>query len=379
MGLDANSLTVVFGGITLAALVALFFALSRKERTEDEARAYLAGVSYVISGDPDAAISALSKAAQLSRQTLDTYFAMGALFRRKGEFDRAIRLHRNILLRPGLAPEVKRRAELALALDYRRSGLGDQAAETLRKLLDDEPKNAEALLEYRRVLEAAGDWAAAIAIQARLVELEGKGREVLAHLLSELARAEPDHPESEALARRAVDLSSRSADAQLALGEVLLARGQGSPAGAALTEACRLEPELAPRVAPKLALAIGPEAAEAFWRTDRASGGAAFGLALARHLREHRSVSSALEVLRPLIDRHPHFWDARKELGRLLVEGGPSDELRADYLEILGALGQPTTAFACQLCRQKLPDHRFRCPACEAWDSVAREGAEPRI
>src|SRR4051812_40960303 len=130
--MEPSALVAFFGVTALGALLALLAVMSRKGRTEDEARAYLAGFRYVLSDDPDAAIAELSRAAQLNRQTLETYFALGALFRRKGELDRAIRLHCNILLRPGLSSDVKSRAQLALALDYKRSGLNDKAAETLK-------------------------------------------------------------------------------------------------------------------------------------------------------------------------------------------------------------------------------------------------------
>src|SRR5215471_19644134 len=134
MELQPATWVMVFGGTALAAVLALVAVLSRKGRTENEARAYLAGFTYVLSDDPDAAIAELSKVAQLNTQTLETYFALGALFRRKGDLERAIRLHRNMLLRSGLNPDVRRRAQLALALDYKRSRLQDQAAEILEKI-----------------------------------------------------------------------------------------------------------------------------------------------------------------------------------------------------------------------------------------------------
>jgi lipopolysaccharide assembly protein B len=103
MNIQPAMLAQIFGGTALAALLALVAVLLRKGKTEDQARAYLAGVTYVLLDDPDAAIAELSKAAQLNTQTLEAYFALGTLFRRKGDLDRAIRLHRNILLRPGSA------------------------------------------------------------------------------------------------------------------------------------------------------------------------------------------------------------------------------------------------------------------------------------
>src|SRR5207248_10425513 len=156
---DSPQLVALFASLALGALLAMLVVLSRKGRSEDLSRAYLAGFTYVLSDDPDAAIAELSRAAQLDQKTLETYFALGALFRRKGELDRAIRLHRNILLRPGLADEVKRRARLQLALDYKKSGLRDQAAETFEKLLADEPDNKDGLEHYRRLLEGSRDYA----------------------------------------------------------------------------------------------------------------------------------------------------------------------------------------------------------------------------
>ena len=93
MELPHVTLIALLGGTAVIALVALVAVLSRKGRTEHEARAYLAGFTYVLSDDPDAAIAELSKVAQLNTQTLETYFALGALFRRKGDLERAIRLH----------------------------------------------------------------------------------------------------------------------------------------------------------------------------------------------------------------------------------------------------------------------------------------------
>src|SRR5260370_36748877 len=128
MDLQPATLLALFGGTALAAVLALVAVLSRKGRTEDQARAYLAGFTYVLSDDPDAAIAELSKAAQINTQTVETYFALGALFRRKGELERAIRLHSNLLLRPGLSQEVRRRAQLARAPGSNRSRADAKAA-----------------------------------------------------------------------------------------------------------------------------------------------------------------------------------------------------------------------------------------------------------
>ena len=379
MELQPATWVMVFGGTALAAVLALLAVISRKGRTEDQARAYLAGFTYVLSDDPDAAIAELSKAAQMSTQTEETYFALGALFRRKGELERAIRLHSNMLLRPGLSPEVRRRAQLALALDYKRSRVMDKAAEALEKLLADDPDNREGLLRYRQVLEEARDWNRAIEIQVRLIRLEGKGGDILAHLLAEASRAKSaaDPVEARQLALNAVKQEPDSADAQLALGQALLALGRQAEAVDPLAQAMIREPELAPRAVALFGSAGRPaDEVEKFLLEQMLKQPAAeapFGLALALYLKGQGFAERAIAQLRKLVERMPRFWEARKELGSLLLALNRAEELRAEYRDVLATLGQPVMGFACRACRQRLPEHMFRCPSCEAWDSVTRE------
>lgn len=379
MELHNPTLVVLLGGTALATLLALLAVLSRKGRTEDTARAYLAGFTYVLSDDPDAAIAELSKAAQLNTETLETYFALGALFRRKGELDRAIRLHRNILLRPGLETEVRRRAQLELALDYKHSALNDQAIDTFEKLLAADPGNQEALLHYRRLLESAADWQRALEIQLRLAASAGADHAILAHLLAARSRAQAatDRRQSLALAQKAVAMHPRSADAQLALGEALIAAGQAVQAAAPLRTALELEPELAPKATRLWAAAgLSAEPLESLFVQQiaaRPDKRASFELALALLFRATGRPDLALERLRRLVEVTPRFWEARKELGNLLLAQGRAEEMRKDYSEILSTLGEPALGFACTSCRQRLPEHAFRCPSCEEWDTIRRE------
>ncbi|HZX43565.1 MAG TPA: hypothetical protein VFE93_17130, partial [Myxococcaceae bacterium] len=99
---SAGLLVPVLAATAVMAVLGLLAALSRKRSTEDASRAYLAGVRYVLSDEPDAAIAELSRAAQLNTGTTETYFALAALMRRKGELAWAIRLGQNMLLKPQL-------------------------------------------------------------------------------------------------------------------------------------------------------------------------------------------------------------------------------------------------------------------------------------
>ena len=118
---------VVAAAAAAAVLVALAVAVSRHRRRRREAKAFLAGIRSLISDDPDAAIAALSDAARLgTAQAPDTYLALGALFRRTGDYARAIRLHKNMLASPQLPAARRAEVEAELAEDYRLAGMADR-------------------------------------------------------------------------------------------------------------------------------------------------------------------------------------------------------------------------------------------------------------
>lgn len=372
--MDVTSITLALAlvaSVALLTLAALLGVLSRKERTEDQARAFLAGFTYVLSDDPDAAIAELSRAVRLDTEALETYFALGALFRRKGDLERAVRLHTNIVLRPGLAPEMKRRAQIALVHDYRRGGLKDKALEVLEKILTEAPDHREALVLCRQLHEEREEWEAALESQLKVVELEKSGHLVLAHLCAAASRALPPERFDEALrlAERAVALASDNADSQLAAGQLLLKAGEKQRAGERLERAFELEPAIAPTYIEALHEAVGSKRAEAFLLTHR-DRAPAYALALALLYRRTHEPQRAERELQQLTDRRPHYWEARKELGALLLARDSSADLRVEFAEILGTLGRPALGFQCAGCRQQLAEHSFRCPSCSAWDTV---------
>lgn len=376
--MHGDTLEAALAVTAFAALSALVLVLSRKGRTEDRARAYLAGVTYVLTDDADAAIAELSRAAQLSSQTLETYFALGALFSRKGDHARAIRLYQNMLSRPALSPEVRRRVMLALGQDFRRSGLRDKAEEVLGRLIVLEPELDEAVVALRQLHEEAGAFLRAAELQSRLVARTGRGRDVLAHLWAAHAQGLLRTAPIEAVeaARKAHALRPEGAHPPYVLAQALLAGGEAKEAAGPLQQALTLEPELAPGAAGLLLTAMGSREAIGFLESRVAvpdESQAAYALALARCHRELGRPEAAIRLLRRVMEARPWRWDARRELGALLLEQDRSEELRVEYEDLLNRLGDPVMGFACGQCAQKLPEHAFRCPACGTWDAVRRE------
>ncbi len=358
---------IALAAAAFAAAVALLVVDRRRRR--DEAQAYLKGVRSVISGDPDAAIEALSDAARLGTpQAVDTYLALGALFRRTGDLSRAVRLHRNMLLGPALDPARRGEVERELAEDYRRSGMLAEAAEIYGRLAGGDPAAAEGLRDVR---VEQGDLAGAVEVQRRLA-VAGPDP-VLAHLLAAQARevAASDPGRAVVLAQEALRADPESADAFLALAEGEGSRGDASAALAAVERALDAEPRAAVLAWPALCRAADAAAGEAFVRGRVAARpeDAALHLLHARALRRAERTGEALAAVRSALalDRSGEVTVAMRELLREAEAPGP-DDLAARHELLVSALLRRARPLRCARCGAETAARAWRCRRCGAFD-----------
>ncbi|MGI5863187.1 MAG: tetratricopeptide repeat protein [Myxococcales bacterium] len=360
--------------VAAAVLAAgIYSLLARRRRETDAARAYLQGFRYILSDEPDAALEQLTRAVEVDARTLETYFALGALFRRTGEHERAVRLHQNMLLKADLAPRLRLQIELELALDYQRAGMLERAAEIYEKVTESDPGWREALLRLRQVYEEQRNFPRAAETQARLVEKCDGSRSILAHLLAEAALAEKDSGLAARFAERAVAVDAESGHASFALGTVRLGQGKAKEAAAALKRCCELEPELAPRAAEPLVEALGSGRAVSFFQARlSASEHPATRVALARCLRHAGKVEEATAQLRRALDLDPRYVEARLTLGRALLGSSMGDEARRELERLLAAFSTQEPGFACRTCGHGYGELQFRCTRCLNWDTVRR-------
>ncbi len=362
---------LVLGVASLGAAVALLLADRRRRRAEAEA--YLKGVRYVLSDDPDAAIEALSDAARLgSPEAVETYLALGALFRRTGDLARAIRLHRNMLLRPGLDPQRRSEVTRELADDYRRAGMLAEAAEVYRPLAGAGDRLAREGLRDVRLEQ--GDLEAAVALQR---QLGAAGEDpVLAHLLASLARSRlpGDVEVARREAKEALRAAPSSADAWLALGEARAAAGESGPALEALGRALSASPGAALLAWPLLAAVRDREAAQAFLaaRVEASPDAAALRFLQGRLLHAAGRTSEALEELRRALeaDESGEVTLAMRDLLRVAAAPGP-EELAARHDLVVAALLRRTRPLRCRRCGGGATVRAWRCPRCGLFDAYA--------
>ena len=164
--------------ILLLAIVAgwvlgRFTARNRKEQTRDTGdifEDYFVGLNYLLNDEPDEAIDTFIKALEINSETFETHLALGALLRRRGKVDKAIKVHQNLLGKPGLEPSFSDSTRLQLAVDYISAGLLDRAERLLDDILsENSPAKWDALRHLITIYQTEKEWEKAINCSAMLL------------------------------------------------------------------------------------------------------------------------------------------------------------------------------------------------------------------
>lgn len=186
--------TFLLAGLFLL-LAAAGWALGRFGERDDDDDAppplnidYLKGLNFLLNEQTDQALEHFLKMVRVDDKTIETHFALGSLFRRRGEVDRAIRIHQNIIARPDLAAEQRDQALFSLAKDYLRAGLLDRAENLFVRLSQGSRYQVEALEQLCRIFEQEREWQRAIESGQKLEVLSGQSLALqIAHYYCELA------------------------------------------------------------------------------------------------------------------------------------------------------------------------------------------------
>ena len=204
--------TFLLAGLFLL-LAAAGWALGRfGERDEEDAPPplntdYLKGLNFLLNEQTDQALELFLQMVRVDDKTIETHFALGSLFRRRGEVDRAIRIHQNIIARPDLAAEQRDQALYSLAKDYLAAGLLDRAEKLFVRLGQGSRYQVQALENLCRIYEQEKEWQKAIDCGQRLETLGGQSLALqIAHYYCELAEesaAGNDYPSARQFVKKA--------------------------------------------------------------------------------------------------------------------------------------------------------------------------------
>ncbi len=363
--------------------------LDRRDRDsqEDEpplSQGYLRGLNLLLDDETDKALEMFVRMIATDDEALDTHFALGSLFRRRGELDRAIRIHQNILARPDLSSVQRHTALFALGEDYLRAGLMDRAESLFRQVAEQAEDPEPALGRLVGILESLGEWEQAIIVRHELEKVSGERQDVpVAHYYCELAERALGNGESR-VARGWLKKAQRARRA-LPRGAILRARlaeheGDSALAWRLLSEVVRGSPALLPEVLPDLhRLASRREdlaGLDALLRpllTTREAPGVAYA-AITCDLLDPPVLEEALiglltgdDTLASLVDA-PALAQASGEARRQLLErmsGG------------LRRLVHRGPRYQCGSCGHRSQRMSWQCPGCRSWDTTRAAATLP--
>ncbi len=376
--------------LILAAVIAfgLGMVLGRRFRSKDakgksSARhgdeAFFKGVRYILSNDHDQAIEEFAKSVHVNSETIETYIALGNLYRSKGEIDRAIRIRQSIILRPNIDEQMRLQALFDLGLDFKKGGVLNRALKIFQEVLQKAPSDVRTLREVERIYEELKDWENAYQSRQKIARLTpGDHRHIMAHHLVERGKVlqEAGNPKAaKSFFHRAVSTHGGCVDAFLHLGDIFFDAGEYKKAISAWKNVVKVAPQFTFLAYRRLEGAYSTmknlKPVEEFLRECAASNSDAFThMALARYLYNDRDVQGALREIGSALELEPTFWEARRFRAEILLDQRRNEEALADYGELIRHLNMPYLNFQCRQCGFEPSELMWQCPRCKTWDSI---------
>lgn len=340
---------------------------------------YFRGLNYLLNEQPDKAIDLFLHIAELDKDTFETQVALGHLFRRRGEVDRAIRLHQALAQRPGLSDAQKIQALLALGEDYMRAGLLDRAETVFGDLAALDARAPLALRHLIGIYQAERDWDKAIenARQYETATGESMGK-LIAQFECEIAeryRSAGDMASARAAVARAYEADANSVRAGMIEGRIENESGNDAGAIRALERSARVDPDYLPDILPALLAS--------YERVGDTSGARKF---LAEMTEHYRGISPVLALTR-MVETDDGVPAARAYLARQLkdrpsvrgeaalidlslAEGADPAATLHDLKHITDQLLVRNPSYRCNRCGFGARSHHWQCPSCKEWGTV---------
>ena len=329
---------------------------------------YLTGLDYLVTEQPDRALDMFLKLMDTNADTIETHFALGALYRRRGEVERAIRIHQNLLAREELASEHREQALLALAQDYLRAGVLDRAEGLFQQVSEVARLRVSALDALRGVYERQHDWQQALGTYRQLARIKAApARTVAAHYLCELASLaieRGDIDNARALLRDAREEAAEFPRAALLGAQIAEREAQPENAVKLLRRALAASPTLLQEELPHLLKLVGDGQrdailAELVQQAESRDLGELKRLVFA-------AIAAGLGSAAPLRASIEKVFSQDAALQAVWQDAPAPPERLA--LEI-GALLAQAEKYRCNECGFSGRSFYWHCPACHSWDS----------
>lgn len=346
---------------------------------------YFQGLNFLLNEEPDAAVETFIKALEVNSETLETHLALAKLLRKRGEVDRAIRIHQNLLARPGLAKEQSQQAQYELAIDFTKAGLLDRAEGLLKALIQEEGAfQVDGLICLLGVYRDEQEWEEGLGVLQKLCGSRfSKSYEqwapVRAHFCCELAEQaiiKERYDKVRHWLKLALSYDKNSPRANLLLGRLEIAAGNINRGIQQLQKIAEQTPEYISEALPYLAdgyrrLHNLPRYFQFLQSSYNASPEPIVVAELVDVIEQQKGELAAAQFIAQEASRHPSSIAFDKLLNYSSVLSSVSDQ---EYLSTLQQFIKRTIAkshqYQCRQCGFKGKKLHWLCPSCKQWGTI---------
>jgi lipopolysaccharide biosynthesis regulator YciM len=370
--------------LPLAAASGWMAAKRSGRRSEQNLRAqdpaYFKGLNYLLNEQPDKAIDVFIQMLEVDSDTVETHLALGNLFRRRGEVERAIRIHQNLIARPTLNRDHRGQALLELGKDYLRAGLLDRAENLFEELAESSLYQQQALRNLLTIYEREKEWENCLQVSNRLESLTGEPlSKERAHYhceLAEEAQAARDFNLASKLLKKAQGLDRNCTRASMLLGAMEREAGDHRAAIRTFQKVGQQDAAYLSEILPALV--------DSYKRANRSSElrgylqqlythnrGYAEALAMTGVIREEEGDEAAVSFLTAHLQDKPSL-EGLERLLNLPLKGNPNAPSEIlDMLRVLmKKLLEEQQSYQCLNCGFSAKAMHWQCPSCHTWSSI---------
>ena len=364
--------------------------LSKKYRHsifEAQSRIFLNATQYLIEGNKDLAIKEFLNAVDLNRETIDTYFALGGLFRSNGEIEKAISIHRSLIARESISESTRLQALKELALDFDKGGFIDKAVETYKDVLRINRDQQDVINSLCRIFEDTEDWDQAYNYRIMLSKVGQENQsETISHILVEKAKVIFEHGQFKACVEELEDAFrfAPSVSAKILRLKLFLVQGKMEDANGVLLELLKEHPMYATFIFVSLDSFNSklPQKDEYLQRLQQLKdyflslndldlmSSPSVVLSKIRLLKDVKKTGDAFDLLDGWMKNHGHSDVLKVEYIKILIEVGKVEEALQHTKGLLNNIQSSLTRHYCSQCGYNSDEIFWRCPQCHSWETI---------
>jgi lipopolysaccharide biosynthesis regulator YciM len=352
-----------------------------KPNTSMVPRDYLIGLNFLLEEQPDKAVDVFIKMLEVDSDTVETHLALGSLFRRRGEVDRAIRIHQNLIARPHLSKHQRIQALIALGQDYMRAGVLDRAERVFLEVVEQGgEEGSSSLKSLLDIYQQEKAWNKAIQIARKLESLAGLDMQInIAHYYCEMAliaQNENDMETARGYLRKALAIDPKCARASLLHGDIEMQNGRYKAAIRFYKNIKQQNPDYLSETLLSLEKCydeIGdqPELVNYLRECLGEHPRISIVLALAKKIQQLEGISAATTFIADFLTRHPSIRGLKKLIELQLQTATKKERENLIILEDLTeTMLEKKPVYLCNHCGFNGKQLHWICPRCRHWSTM---------